>query len=159
MFKIKHEATFFGANPFSTNPVLVANITLSDDAARDLIVALKQGCLRLHEIFPEWFDTSVPSIQDPIAQIAQTAAQWALASLNEVQGFLHDAGAMPVPGGARLWLGFHHQNVSLSALKLALDVLIQAALSKDFDRNKVDLRWLPFGSYVAVIIQTIRPIS
>ena len=138
MFNIKHEATFFGANPFSTNPVLVASITLSDAAARESIDALKQGCLRLHEIFPEWLDVAVLPTQEPIAQIAQTAARWALASLNEIQGFLHDAGAVPIPGGARLWLGFHHQNVSLSALKLALDVLTHAALSKDFDRNRVD---------------------
>ena len=137
MFNVKHEATFFGANPFSTNPVLVANITLSDGDACKSINALKQGCLRLHEIFPEWFDAAVPSMQEPIAQIAQTAAVWALASLNEVRGFLHDAGAVPIPGGARLWLGFHHQNVSLSALKLALDVLTHAGLSKEFDRNRV----------------------
>lgn len=138
MLKIKHEATFFGANPFSTNPVLVAKITLSDGHARESIDALKQGCLRLHEMFPEWFDAAVPSMQEPIAQIAQTAARWALASLNEVQGFLHDAGAMSIPEGARVWLGFHHQNVSLSALKLALEVLTHAGLSKDFDRNRVD---------------------
>jgi cyanophycin synthetase len=138
MFKIKHETTFFGANPFSTNPVLVASITLSDGDGFRSIQSLKQGCLRLHEIFPEWFDAAAPSIQDPIAQIANTAARWALASLNEVRGFLHDAGAVPIPGGARLWLGFHHQNVSLSALKLALDVLTHAGLSTEFDRNRVD---------------------
>ena len=138
MFNIKHEATFFGPNPFSTNPVVVVNITLSDGAARESVDALKQGCLRLHEEFPEWLDAAVPSRQESIARIAQTAAQWALASLNEIEGFLHDAGAVPIPGGARVWLGFHNQNVSLSALKLALDVLTHAALSKDFDRNKVD---------------------
>lgn len=138
MFKIKHEATFFGPNLFSMNPVVVASITLSNGDVGGSIEALKQGCLRVYDIFPEWFDAAVPSMQDPIAQIGQTAVRWALASLNEIRGFLHDAGAVAIPGGARLWLGFHHQSVSLSALKLALDVITHAGLSKDFDRNKVD---------------------
>ena len=90
MLTIKHEATFFGANPFSSNPVLVANVIVSDGGTRESIDALKQGCLRLHEIFPEWFDAPIPAMQEPIVEIAQTAAQWALASLNEVHGFLHD---------------------------------------------------------------------
>ena len=138
MLKVKHEATFFGANPFSANPVIVASI-LSDGDTVGAIEALTQGCVLLHDAFPEWLDATAPAIQEPVAQIAQTAARWALGALNEVEGYLHDAGAAAMPGGARLWLGFHHQNVSLSALRLALEVLqTYAGLSKKLEGNRID---------------------
>lgn len=138
MLKVKHEATFFGANPFSANPVIVASI-LSDGDTFGAIEALTQGCVLLHDAFPEWLDATAPAIQEPVAQIAQTAARWALGALNEVEGYLHDAGAAAMLGGARLWLGFHHQNVSLSALRLALEVLqTYAGLSKKLEGNRID---------------------
>ena len=139
MLKVKHESTFFGANPFSANPVIVASI-LSDGDSFGSIEALSQGCLRLREVFPEWLDGTAPSIQEPVVQIAQTVARWALGALNEVQGFLHDAGAVAIPGGARLWLGFHHQNVSLTALRLALEALqTYAGLSKKLEGTRIDI--------------------
>jgi hypothetical protein len=55
MFKVKHEATFFGANPFSANPVIVASI-LSDGDSFGAIEALTQGCLLLRDALPEWLD-------------------------------------------------------------------------------------------------------
>ena len=136
MFEIKHEATYFGANPFSANPLVVARIALG--TATSSVGTLQQGCLRLPDLFPEWLDAAAPSSEDPIVQAAGTAARWALAALNEGGGFLHDAGAVPIAGGADCWLGFHHQNVSLSALKLALEVLMHAGSAKAFDRGRVE---------------------
>jgi len=94
----------------------VASVTLSDGDALGSIKAPVQGWLRLQDIFPEWVDAAVLPIQEPMTRIAQTVARWALGALNEVQGFLHDAGAVAISGGAHLCLSFHHQNVSLSAL-------------------------------------------
>jgi cyanophycin synthetase len=138
MIRIQHEATFFGANPFATMPVVVASITLSNNTAACTKI-LEQGCLRLHADFPEWFHTTPMSLQQPIAEmVAQTAVQWTLGALNEVRGFLHDAGARTTPEGARLWLGFHHPGVSFSALELALKVLADAGQSQTYYRNSVD---------------------
>ena len=137
MIRIQHEATFFGANPFATMPVVVANITLSKNTTACKKI-LTQGCLQLHADFPEWVHTT-PSLQQPVAEmVAQTAAQWTLGALNEVRGFLHDAGARATPEGARLWLGFHHPGFSRSALEMALKVLIDAGQSHTYDRHSVD---------------------
>ena len=137
MIRIQHEATFFGANPFATMPVVVANITLSKNTSPCQKI-LMQGCLRLHADFPEWVHTT-PSPQQPVAEmVAQTAVQWTLGALNEVRGFLHDAGAKATPEGARLWLGFHHPGFSRSALEMALKVLIDAGQSHKYDRRSVD---------------------
>jgi cyanophycin synthetase len=137
MFEVKHEATFYGANPYSSHPTLVVRILPGSEAIRSL-EALTQGCRRLHQLFPDWLDTPISSPKDPIAQIGEIAARWALAAMNEVRGFLHDAGAVAIPGGARIWIGFHHQNISFSALKLALEVLTHASLSAEFDRKRLD---------------------
>ena len=56
MFEVKHEATFYGANPFSSHPTLVVRILPGSDAIRSLD-ALKQGCRRLPELFPDWFNS------------------------------------------------------------------------------------------------------
>jgi cyanophycin synthetase len=136
MFEIKHETTYFGANPFSANPLVVVRIALG--TAVSSVGTLRQGCLRLPDLFPGWLGAAAPCSEDPIAHAAGTAARWALAALNEGGGFLHDAGAVPIPRGADCWLGFYNQNVSLSALKLALEVLIHAGSATVFDRGRVD---------------------
>lgn len=136
MIRIQHESTFFGANPFSANPVVVVSITLTTETP-EFITVLEQGCLRLHENFPEWVHAE-PLLKQPVAKIVgQTAVEWALGALNEVRGFLHDAGTKATPEGARLWLEFHHLGVSLSALKLALKLLVHAGQSTTYDRHDV----------------------
>ena len=137
MIRMQHEATFYGANPFATMPVVVASITLPKNTAEWKKI-LTQGCLRLHADFPEWVHTT-PSPQKPVAEmVAQTAVQWTLGALNEVRGFLHDAGARATPEGARLWLGFHHPGFSLSALEMALKILIDAGQPHKYNRRNVD---------------------
>ncbi len=136
MISIRHESTFFGANPFTANPVVVASITLTTKTPQ-FITILEQGCLRLHAIFPEWVHTE-PLQQQPVAKnVAQTAVEWALGAMNEVRGFLHDAGVQATPEGARLWLGFHHPQLSMIVLEMALKVLINAGQSTTYDRHDV----------------------
>jgi cyanophycin synthetase len=96
------------------------------------------GCLVLQELFPEWVDAAVPSGHHPLARVGHIAARWALAALNETDGFLHDAGAAPLGASARVWLGFHHPDVSVSALKLAFVILADAARLRRLDRSRVD---------------------
>ena len=138
MIHIKHEATFFGANPFAVMPVLVASLDLANNTSEETKI-LEEGSLRLHTIFPEWVSGAPDLQRQSVAEIvAQKAVQWALGALNEVRGLLYDAGATATPEGARLWLGFHHPEVSRSALNLALKILIQAGQYNTFDQHGVD---------------------
>lgn len=137
MLQLRHETTLFGPNPFATGPVIVARIGVSEgNSSSD--DAWTQGCRVLRDCFPEWVDASPASPQHPMARVGRTAARWALAALNETDGFLHDAGAVPVAGEARIWLGFHHPDVSLLALRTALTLLAEAAHSRQIDRGRAD---------------------
>jgi cyanophycin synthetase len=137
MIKLEFETTFFGPNPFSTSPVIVGRIGASDGepVAGD---AWTQACHLLRDLFPQWVDASAASPQHPMAQVGRVAARWALAALNETDGLLHDAGAVPLAEGARIWLGFHHPEVSIAALGTALSTLAQAARSRQLDRKAMD---------------------
>ncbi len=137
VLNLKHEATFFGPNPFSTDPVVVASITLADGDSSSAD-AWVQACLVLGECFPEWIDPPGPSGQNPLAEVGRTAACWALAVLNETHGFLHAAGVVPRPRNVLVWLGFHHPELSLLALKTVLSLLGNAAHSRDIDRAQAD---------------------
>ena len=124
MFDLKLEAVFHGPNPWAPGPVLIARIMLKEPADAD---AAWQACVRLRENWALWFEKRAALPQDPLHAVAETAAFWALAALNEVRGFLHDAGAVPLTQGARVWLGFHHAGLARTALELALTSLAGAA--------------------------------
>ncbi len=147
--KVEHEATFLGPNPLSANPVIVASISTpgSGLASAD---AWTEGCRVLHEHFPEWVDAPDPSVQHPLTLAGRTAARWALAVLNEAQGYLHDAGAVPLGADARVWLGFHRPEVSFLVLKMALDMLAHAAGSGEIDRSRA-------ASVIDSVWQLCRP--
>lgn len=135
--RLTHRATFFGPNPLSINPVIVASIS-SSAGSLSSSDAWMQACLVLRELFPDWVDPPDPSAQHPLLLVGRTAARWALAALNEIDGLLRDAGAVPVGIGARVWLGFHDPDVSLSALKSALAIMVDAARWHQLDRSRVD---------------------
>lgn len=125
MTRLRHLLTFYGPNPFAPEPVVVAAIDLpfadSDNAA-----LLRQGCITLRDVFPDWISRA-PSPASSVGEcVGETLVQWALGALNEVRGFLHESGSAPSPDGALLWIGFHQPEVSMLALKLALDLLERA---------------------------------
>lgn len=136
--KLEHEAIFLGPNPFATGPVIVARISAAELDALASTAAWVRGCTALARLFPEWVNPPDPSPQHPVAQVARTAAHWSLGALNEIDGFLHDAGAVPAGTGACVWLGFHHPDVSISALKLAFRLAAYAARSERLDCRRFD---------------------
>jgi cyanophycin synthetase len=81
----------------------------------------------LRQTWAPWFEKRPAQPPDPLLAVAETAAFWALAALNEVRGFLHDAGAVHLKQGVRAWLGFHHASLTHQALELALQTLAGAA--------------------------------
>jgi cyanophycin synthetase len=73
---------------------------------------------------------------DSLLMLAKTAAAWALASLNEVRGFLAHAGAERNGDNVRLWLGFHHAQISRDAMQLALNSILKL-LKGELDRTQL----------------------
>lgn len=127
MIRIEYQAAYHGPNPYACGPVLVADIYLETELESKAILL----CERLHALYPEWLGIPPDIKSTPAQALAFSAAQWALSLLNEVRGYLHDAGAVAIPGGARLWLGFHEPRVSQVALELGLRGLLLAESSKE----------------------------
>ncbi|QHE87167.1 ATP-grasp domain-containing protein [Hydrogenophaga sp. BPS33] len=123
MFEFAYEAVFHGPNVCALGPVLAARVRFSRSLPPG---ALATSCARLRALWPEWLNQDGPAT-DEETEAARLLAAWALGALNEVRGFLHDAGAQAVPGGARLWVGFHHVGVTKMALELAQRALAEAA--------------------------------
>lgn len=117
---------YHGLNPWAPAPVLVAEI-LGDpvlqartvqEACRDLWaqVDLQDGL----ELAQQGHNA-----QDGLLNTVQCAVLWSQCILNEQRGWIGHAGAERVAGGVRFWLGFHHPEVSKSALQLALGFLMK----------------------------------
>lgn len=67
--------------------------------------------------------------------VAKVVARWALGALNEVRGYLHEAGAEQGPQGLTVWVGFHHPKVTGLSLELALRALAMASSREDFSAD------------------------
>ncbi|NTW10451.1 MAG: ATP-grasp domain-containing protein [Chlorobiaceae bacterium] len=127
MIRLRHLFTFYGPSPFAAEPVVIAGIGLPRSEKAGTESALRNGCNRLQEAFPDWISRP-PSSSLPIAERAGgTLAQWALGALNETRGYLHESGSSPLPDGALIWLGFHNPVLSILALELGVDLLKKSA--------------------------------
>jgi cyanophycin synthetase len=99
------------------------------DAAR-----LAERAGRLAGLYPDWMDDSLCDLSGIEAEeiIGKVVAAWALGALNEVRGYLHDAGAVKTSGGATIWVGFHHPQVTLLAIELAARAVAMSITRDDF---------------------------
>lgn len=122
MLNLKHLATYHGPNPYSVEPVIVLDLKVPPEIGPK--VEHLCGLFRAH--FSQSFEQAEFNGSSSAVVLGQTASHWALWALNEVRGYLHAAGAMPSPQGARVWLGFHDEAVSRAALQLAFNALLQA---------------------------------
>lgn len=56
--------------------------------------------------------------------LAHWVMEWALAALNEVRGCVREGGVRPMgPGRSLIWVGFHHPQVTLAAIRMAMSVV------------------------------------
>lgn len=141
--KFKWIAQYHGLNPWAPAPVVVAEMqgdlgvdaSTIEVACRDLWAQVDlQDCW---ERAPEEH-----SEMDGLLTIVQCAVTWSQRILNEHRGWIRHAGAERVAGGIRVWLGFHHPELSKNALQLALRFLLkrlkgeqhQTSLRTDLDR-------------------------
>lgn len=131
--RLHHEHTCHGPNPYAEGSVVVATLTLSDSSANHVRLLL-ESCRLLRAGYSDWLSSGTSS-KNPIAAVADCLMRWSLGALNEAGGFLHHAGSRAVPGGARLWIGYHHPKVSRLALKLGLKAVVQASKTGILDRS------------------------
>ena len=94
MLRLEKIAVYYGPNPWALAQVVVCQV--SDTAPGTSDVALR----------------------------AARAAVWARAALNEVRGFLHEGGARDLGDGrAALWVEFHVPEITVEAIRLAVNLL------------------------------------
>lgn len=122
---LKWIAEYHGPNHHAKSAVVVGELT---GEAWQGIVKVNAACA---DLWPQSGvvhcaeGASTPADGDLLLALAQTAVAWTQAVLNEVRGFVLDAGAERAGEGVRLWVGFHHAPLSRAALQLALRTLAQ----------------------------------
>lgn len=117
---------YHGLNPWAPAPVLVGEI-MGDlfVHARTVEVACRDLWAQV-DLQDRW-EMAPPAHADMDGWLTtvQCAVRWSQCILNEHRGWIRHAGAERVAGGVRLWLGFHHPEVSKSALQLAMGFLLK----------------------------------
>jgi cyanophycin synthetase len=140
MMQLHQEAIFSGPSPYALAPVVLFRLEVSG-VDRKFRENLLKGCLLLRSAFPGWI-IERPSENAPLAEsIARCASLWALGALNEVRGYLHDAGAAATPDGAFVWIGYHDPAISRAALEFVFLAIEKAGFSETDFRSVIDI-WL-----------------
>lgn len=119
MIDLRHLATYFGPNPYASDPVVVASLRVSAGfaaGASDKMTRVSQACAA-------WF--APPASEGPVdeAAVGRFVAHWALAALNEFGGGLATALVIRATDDVRVALGFYHPKLSFDALALAAQLL------------------------------------
>lgn len=121
MFELHSFATYHGPNPFSTDPVSVAEMSISDADLPRLFNAIPA----LQAQTADWYrPAEIPSERvsseqsGPAERVGRFLADWALQALTYTNGYLQTAGCATQHGRVLVWVGFHEPNLSLEALSL-----------------------------------------
>lgn len=128
--ELTHRATYHGPNPFSTDPVVVVEVAVSQALASEAPRLVAE----LAALSAPWFDgrEGDDSQKPGEVQLASALVRWSLGALTFVRGYLHAAGVQAPTSQAGMltaWLGFHDPNLSLETLKMGARLL--QALSKE----------------------------
>lgn len=124
-------ACYHGPNPWSREPALVCHMAIDPEYSAQFA----KGAARLARLYGDWVDESLATLPGSDEMVAKVVAQWALGALNDVRGYLHEAGAQKGPESLTLWVGFHHPKVTGLAMELALRALAMAITREDFSPN------------------------
>ncbi len=115
MIQLSQPQVYFGPNPYSSDPVIAVTIDLLPDEGRDLAAMADS----MAKAFATWWTCPVrPAEESSALFVARFLADWSLAALNEVRGYLHAAGARELNGRVEIWLGHHDPAFSLHCLRL-----------------------------------------
>ena len=124
MIELRHLATYFGPNPYGSDPVVVASLQFPAGftaGASDKMILVGRACAA-------WFRPPVIEGTADEAAVGRFIAHWALAALNEFGGGLTTALVLRATDEVKVALGFYHPKLSLDALALG------AKLLADIDR-------------------------
>jgi cyanophycin synthetase len=122
MIELRCLATYFGPNPYGSDPVVVVSLRVSPA----FTVGAAQRMIRVSRACAVWF--TPPPAEGPIDReaIGRFLAHWALSALNEFGGGLRTAAAIRASDDLQLVLGFHHPKLSLDALALGAKLIADA---------------------------------
>jgi len=141
---LKWIAEYHGPNRYADSAVVVVELT--GDLHTD-IAPLQSACAAL------WAQTGMnrslekglePADQDSLLTLGRAAADWTRSALNEVRGFVQDAGAERDSETVHMWVGFHDASLSRKGLEIALRSLVRL-MNRQFDaagfRSECDHFW------------------
>ena len=124
MFSLGAVRVFHGPNPWARVPVVAYQLRLHE-GAEALIPRARERLAKTLPAFAAQMPADVPPRSSAEA-VAQLVAFYARAALNEVRGFIDEAGTMPNgPGEALFWVGFHLPRITNSAIVLASRLVSQ----------------------------------
>ncbi|WP_158290040.1 ATP-grasp domain-containing protein [Ramlibacter sp. WS9] len=124
-------ACYHGPNIWSQEPALVCHIAIEPQYTAQFA----EGAAKLARLYGDWVDPALLALPASEEAIAKVLAQWTLGALNEVRGYLHEAGARQTSEAVALWVAFHHPKATGLAMELALRALAMATAREDFSPN------------------------
>ncbi len=121
MIKLTHLHTYAGPSPYATEPCLVFSLKIDLEQlknARERIASITQA-------FHSWFNYKLPDKPIGEIELGKFLASFSLTLLTEVRGFLDVAKVIKSENGSQLIIGYHSPEISLLALKLAVNTYVE----------------------------------
>lgn len=143
---LKWIAEYHGPSLAALTPVVCSE--LSADAELEIVTlvhAIKE--LWRYSKFEqlELDDVLQQHSSDSLLMLGAAASSWARAALNEVRGYVMDAGAQRDGDVVRLWVGFHHAQLSREVVQIALQSLVRLITGQfkaDKFNSKIERLWI-----------------
>lgn len=119
---------YHGPNPRASGPVVVVRITGTPPLQLADLIRAEQTLSNCVQLTNTPDSTNAPDVADDAALLSvHMAVRWTLAILNEVRGFLHDAGAARENGHLIAWLAFHDPTLTQNTLQWVLRLVLDCA--------------------------------
>jgi len=120
MININHQHTYIGPNIHASKPVIEIAIVMHPD----ILTAASGKIDLINQYFSRWFSWAPHNSQLSLHDVAEFLAGFARALLNEVSGSISVARVIPDGDGHLVILGYHHEQVSLRAIQLAVEFFL-----------------------------------
>ncbi len=129
--RLSKTQVFHGPNPWAMAPVVVCELELKAQS-----LPLPATWQSMKKLCPSWAipepeagcEADLPEPDNTPHVLARRVVEWTLAALNEVRGCVREGGVRPLgPGRFLIWVGFHHPQVTLRAMRLAISAMALAS--------------------------------
>ncbi len=131
LLRLSKTQVFHGPNPWAMAPVVVCELELKAQS-----LPLPATWQSMKKLCPSWAipepeagrEADLPEPGNTSHVLAHRVVEWTLAALNEVRGCVREGGVRPLgPGRFLIWVGFHHPQVTLRAMRLAISAMALAS--------------------------------